>query len=91
MKKGIIFGIGIGILLIGIVVGMGVGSTTSGIPGLGGLPNSDDNQMSMSDSVQVSVVKGESVNPEESIDSETTESKAIDVNIEDGTGAGEQN
>ncbi len=91
MKKGIIFGIGIGILLIGIVVGMGAGSTPDGLPGLGGLPNSGDNQMTMSDRVQVSVVKGESVNPEESIDSETTESKAIDVNLEDGASAGEQN
>jgi len=91
MKKGIIFGIGIGILLIGIVVGMGAGSTPGGLPGLVGLPNSDDNQMSMSDRVEVSVVKGESVNPEESINSETIESKTIEINLEDDAGASEQN
>jgi len=88
MKKGIIFGIGIGILVIGIVVGMGAGSTPLGLPGL---PNSEDNQMSMSDSVQVSVIKGESVNPEESITSETIESKTIEVNLNDGAGSSDQN
>ncbi len=88
MKKGIIFGIGIGILVIGIVVGMGAGSTPLGLPGL---PNSGDNQMSMSDSVQVSVIKGESVNPEESITSETIESKTIEANLNDGAGSSDQN
>jgi len=91
MKKRIIFGIGIGILIIGIVVGMGAGSTPAGLPSLGGLPDSEDNQMSMSDSVQVSVIKGESVNPEESITSDTIESKTIEVNLNDGAGSSDQN
>ncbi len=91
MKKGIIFGIGIGILIIGIAVGMGAGSTPVCLHGLGGLTDSEDNKMSMSDSVQVSVIIGESVNPEESINSETIESKTIEVNLNDGAGSSDQN
>ncbi len=90
MKKGIIFGIGIGILIIGIVVGMGAGSTPGGLPGLVGLPNSDDNEMSMSDNVQVSIIKGESGNNDEPTNSETTEGKTIEKNLDDGAGTSEQ-
>ncbi len=90
MKKGIIFGIGIGILIIGIVVGIGARSTPGGLPGIGGLPNSDDNEMSMSDNVQVSIIKGESGNNDEPTNSETTEGKTIEKNLDDGAGTSEQ-
>jgi len=91
MKKGIIFGIGVSILIIGIVVGIGARSTPGGLPGIGGLPNSDDNEMTMSDNVQLSVIKGESVNNEESTNSETIEGKTIEKNLDDGAGTSEQN
>ncbi len=91
MKKGIIFGIGVSILIIGIVVGIGARSTHGGLPGIGGLPNSDDNEMTMSDNVQLSVIKGESVNNEESTNSETIEGKTIEKNLDDGAGSSEQN
>ena len=91
MKKGIIFGIGIGILIIGIVVGIGARSTPGGLPGIGGLPNSGDNEMSMSDDVQVSVTKGESANNDDPTDSETVEGKTIEKNLDDGAGTSEQN
>lgn len=91
MNKGIIFGIGIGILIIGIVVGIGVRSTTGSIPGIGGLPNSDDNEMSMSDNVQVSVIKNESANNDESTNSETIEGNTIEKSLDDGAGTNEQN
>jgi len=90
MKKGIIFGIGIGILIIGIAVGIGARSTPGGLPGIGGLPNSDDNEMSMSDNVQVSIIKGESGNNDEPTNSETTEGKTIEKNLNDGAGTSEQ-
>jgi len=90
MKKGTIFGIGIGILIIGIVVGMGAGSTPVGLPGLGGLPNSEDNQMSMSDSVEVTVIRGDNSENEESTEPEM-KTKTIEVNLNDGAGSNDQN
>ena len=91
MKKGIIFGIGIGILIIGVVVGLGAGSTTGGLPGIGGLPGSEDNQMAMSDNVQVTVTRGESAINEENAETGTSKSNAIEVDIEDGAGSSDQN
>ena len=90
MKKGIGIGIGIGILIIGIFVGTGMGSTPSSIPGMGGIPNSGDNQMSMSDSVQVTVSRGEPKDVSEYTDN-ASEHQTIEVNLEDGAGSSDRN
>jgi hypothetical protein len=91
MKKGIIFGIGVGILIIGVLVGMGARSTPLGLPGMGGLPDSDENQMSMSDDVQVSVSRGEPISDDESTDNVPDESKTIETNLDDGAGSTDNN
>jgi len=87
MKKGFIFGIGAGLLIIGIVVGLGSGSTPLGLPGL---PSPEDNQMSMSDSVQVSVIRADDSVNEESTEPEV-QSKTIEVDLNDGAGSSDQN
>lgn len=90
MKKGIIVGIGIGILVIGLFVGMGIRSTPSGLPGLGGLPDSGNNEMSMSDDVKVIVSRGETTSNSESVEL-VPESQTIEINLEDGAGSNDNN
>ena len=90
MNKGISIGIGVGIIIIAIVIGISGGSTFSGLPesGLGGgLPDSDNDNMQMSDDIELKV----SPAPQEDVeDEETTEGNRISVDIIDGITAGDQ-
>ena len=90
MKKGAIFGIGIGIAAAIVIISVnGLGYTTSGIPGSGeGLPGSPENNMMFGDRISVTVIPGDSAN--ESLPSEKSSGQTIEVNLRDGVGSEDQ-
>ena len=90
MKKGAVFGIGIGIVAAIVIISVnGFGSTPSGIPGSGdGLPSGSENNMMFGDKISVTVIPGDS--KKEGLPSENTSGQTIEVNLRDGVGSEDQ-
>ena len=83
MNKAIGLSIGIAVAVIAIVVAGSTIFTDVEMNPLSGLPNDDENQMTMGDSISVTVTPSEDT--EQQVDE--TEGKNIQVNIVDGVSA----
>ncbi len=91
MKKGLLIAIGVGIAVIGIAAALGGGYTPTGLPQIGGIPESDDNQMSMSDEVKVKVIRGDESSDQGSTSDDGLKGNTIEINLNDGAGSTDRN
>ena len=83
MNKGIGLGIGIAVVIVAVVVAGSTIFSDGKVNSFPGIPNEDNNQMTMGDKVSVTVTSADETNVSE----ETTEGKNLEVNLVDGVSA----
>ena len=84
MNKGVGLGIGIAVVIVAVVVAGSTIFNDGEINSFPGLPNEDNNQMTMGDKVSVTVTSDDETEVSEE---ETTEGKNLEVNLVDGVSA----
>ena len=88
MNRGIGLGIGIAAVIVAVVVAGSTIFSDGKVNSFSGLPNEDNNQMTMGDKVSVTVTSAEETNVSKgSPEEETTEGKNLEVNLVDGVSA----